>query len=164
MICLTCCSNGSGLDGKPCIARLHSLGNIVSTDLARRPLREEQDRVPLERSSMNWFLDWDGTMTTKDTLLVIASIGYSKSSSQNLPPWSQGSQAYGLDYKTHAAEYKPDMQKTISLEQLFAWQESLVDVERASVERVERAYIFANITEEDVDNAASQAGRDLKLS
>lgn len=105
---------------------------------------------------MHWFFDWDGTMTTKDTLSVVASIGYSKNRKQNLPPWRYFSEAYIADYTAHT-KHKADGNVTTSLKDILAWQESLVDVERASVERVEKAGIFANVTTADIDNAAKQA-------
>jgi thiamine phosphate phosphatase / amino-HMP aminohydrolase len=106
---------------------------------------------------MDLVLDWDGTITTKGTLSVVASIGYKRNSSQILPPWSHFSEAYGSDYQMHAARHKAEGNNGISLEHFFAWQESLVGAERASVERVERAGIFANVTERDVDDAARRA-------
>ena len=96
-------------------------------------------------------------MTTSDTLSIVASIGYQKNWSQSLPPWSYFSEAYISDYRTHAAGDQARHRSGISLEQFFAWQESLVVVERASVERVEQAGIFANVTEGDVDEAARRA-------
>ena len=106
---------------------------------------------------MHWFLDWDGTVTTRDTLSVLASIGYSKNRNENLPPWSHFLEAYESDHAAHRAKHKAEGQVTTSLRDILAWQESLVDVERASVERVERSGIFANVTTADIDNAAKDA-------
>jgi thiamine phosphate phosphatase / amino-HMP aminohydrolase len=106
---------------------------------------------------MHWFLDWDGTITTADTLSLVASIGYERNRHQNLPPWSHFSNAYGSDYSTHAAKSNLVDNMSSSLESFLAWQESFVDVERTSVERVERAGIFANVTMADISDAAKQA-------
>ena len=106
---------------------------------------------------MNWFLDWDGTVTTTDTLSIVASIGYRKNRNENLLPWSHFSEAYRSDYESHAARHKPNENSGISFEQFFAWQESLVEVERASLERVERSGMFANLREREVDEAARRA-------
>lgn len=106
---------------------------------------------------MNLFLDWDGTITTTDTLSIVASSGYRENSIQNLPPWLYFSEAYHSDYEIHAGKHKPAEEAAISLDQFFAWQESLVEVERASVERVERAGVFAHVREREVDEAARRA-------
>lgn len=90
---------------------------------------------------MLWFLDWDGTMTTTDTLSVVASIG--KNRDQKLPPWSHFTEAYVSDYEAHKAKHKPKGKAGTSLSTFLVWKESLSEVERASVERVERADIFA---------------------
>lgn len=107
--------------------------------------------------SMKWFFDWDGTMTTADTLSVVASIGYNKHRDQKLPPWSYFTDAYLSDYKAHKAMHESKPGSSNSIEEFLEWQESLVEVERASVERVERAGIFANVTITDIDNAAKEA-------
>ncbi|KAF7502312.1 hypothetical protein GJ744_006143 [Endocarpon pusillum] len=106
---------------------------------------------------MNWFFDWDGTMTTTDTLSVVASIGYTKHRDQKLPPWSYFTDAYLSDYKAHNAMHEPKPGSSKSIEEFLEWQERFVEVERASVERVERAGIFANVSITDIDNAAREA-------
>jgi thiamine phosphate phosphatase / amino-HMP aminohydrolase len=112
---------------------------------------------------MDWFLDWDGTMTTKDTLSVVASIGYNKNIHQNLPPWSHFSEAYSSDYAAHLVKQDHEGKVRTSLDDFLAWQESFVGVERASVERVERAGIFANVTTTDVDDGALQAMQNQRV-
>ena len=106
---------------------------------------------------MKWFLDWDGTMTTADTLSVVVSIGYNKNQDQKLPPWSYFTDTYLSDYKAHNAKHQLKRRPSISIEEFLSWQESLIEVERASVERVERAGIFANVTVTDIDNVAREA-------
>ena len=103
------------------------------------------------------FLDWDGTIALTDTLSIIASIGYAKNGLRELPPWSHFTGAYIADYSAHAASYKPQKSDRTLVEQELAWLESLVDVERKSIERVEAAGIFASVTTVDVQAAAAQA-------
>lgn len=96
-------------------------------------------------------------MTTADTLSVVASIGYNKHQDQKLPPWSYFTNAYLSDYEAHNAKHQSKRGPSISIEEFLSWQESLVEVERASVERVERAGIFANVTGTDIDIVAKEA-------
>ena len=96
-------------------------------------------------------------MTTADTLSVVASIGYNKHRDQNLPPWLYFTDAYLSDHKAHQAKHESRSGSSTSIGEFLEWQESLVEVERASVERVERAGIFANVTITDIDNAAKEA-------
>lgn len=112
---------------------------------------------------MKWFLDWDGTLTTHDTLSIVASIGYNKNKNRHqepeLPPWSYFSETYKTDYDALLAKLKSEGRESTptSLNDYLKFQERMVDVERASVERVEQAGIFANVTTTDIDNAAEEA-------
>lgn len=63
------------------------------------------------------------------------------------------------DYTAHKNAYSPKEPDRTTVEQEFAWLDSLVKVERASVERVEEAGVFADVTERDVDEAAVAAVR-----
>jgi 2-hydroxy-3-keto-5-methylthiopentenyl-1-phosphate phosphatase len=106
---------------------------------------------------INLFLDWDGTIACTDTLALVASIGYTKNPNANLPPWQHFSDAYMADYAAHSAAYVPQKAGRTTVEQELAWLESLIDVERASVERVEAAGIFANVSIADIQAAAVES-------
>jgi thiamine phosphate phosphatase / amino-HMP aminohydrolase len=114
-------------------------------------------------------LDWDGTLTTRDTLSTIASIGYSKPISlrpssrpsspvlSSTPPWSQIVSAYTSAYAAHKDCYlpKPAERRTIAEELL--WLRSLSSVERDSVERVERSGLWRGVTKDHIRNVAIRA-------
>ena len=105
---------------------------------------------------MDWYFDWDGTITQKDTLSLLASIGYQQNANHNLPPWSFFSEAYTSGLKRLQGEYQRS-NDTQTLENYIVWQTSLLDVERASVERVEEAGVFNNVTATEVDSSARVA-------
>ncbi|OAG42864.1 hypothetical protein AYO21_02815 [Fonsecaea monophora] len=106
-------------------------------------------------------LDWDGTLTTRDTLHVVAAIGYRTNKHRVPPPpsWDQIVQAYMADYTCHQDAYRPSRQdrRTIPLES--AWLASLRGVEVRSVRRVVDAGIFADVTEGDISMEAEGAVR-----
>jgi thiamine phosphate phosphatase / amino-HMP aminohydrolase len=145
------------LTGRQKIIHPTKLAAFVSSDREWRRFHGPQVGQRSEGTGMDWFLDWDGTITTKYTLSVVASIGYNKNIHQNLPPWSHFSEAYSSDYAAHLAKRDHEGKVRTSLEDFLAWQESFVGVERASVERVERAGISANVTTTDVDDGALNA-------
>ncbi|KAI9734149.1 MAG: hypothetical protein M1818_006646 [Claussenomyces sp. TS43310] len=118
------------------------------------------------------FLDWDGTMTKSDTLSLLANItGYrhhhphsSNSSSSSsatppppLPPWLHFTSAYVHDLAAHRTRYAPAAAARTTIAAELAWLESLAPVERASVERVEAARVFAGVTPRVVQAAVIEA-------
>ena len=109
---------------------------------------------------MKWFLDWDGTIAIKSTLATDASIGYRKNIGQSLPPWPHFTRAYVEDRQTIGEFRKPIKGQNPNLEQYLTWQRDLVTAERASIERIEKAGLFANVTEDDVIATAEKAVAD----
>ncbi|OAL33494.1 glutamate carboxypeptidase II [Fonsecaea nubica] len=106
-------------------------------------------------------LDWDGTLTIRDTLHVVAAIGY-KTNKHRVPPppsWDQIVQAYMADYTRHQDAYRPPRQDRHTIPLESAWLASLRGVEVRSVQRVVDAGIFANVTEGDVWREAEAAAR-----
>ncbi|KIY04082.1 uncharacterized protein Z520_00774 [Fonsecaea multimorphosa CBS 102226] len=107
-------------------------------------------------------LDWDGTLTRRDTLHVVAGIGYKRNrhrGGRDLMPWDQIVQAYISDYTAHRDSYRPAKSQRTTVGQESAWLASLGEVERRSVQRVRGAGVFADVTEEDVCEAAEDAVR-----
>ncbi|KAI9870045.1 MAG: hypothetical protein M1830_004754 [Pleopsidium flavum] len=102
-------------------------------------------------------LDWDSTLTTHDTLFLVAGIGYTHSKNNPLPPWTDISEAYISDYKRHEENYRPRREERKTLDQELRWLESLRGVERSSVERVERAGIFKGVKGCDVESVTHDA-------
>lgn len=130
------------------------------------------------RRPINLILDWDGTLTRKDTLHLVGQIGYQhkerlhiqakSSDSKPIPPWTYFGTTYMDDYSTHQKHYpeKPETRRTITQER--AWLASLARVENISVHRVEESGLFRGVAASDVDrtalhSASSQAEPDSRL-
>jgi hypothetical protein len=101
-------------------------------------------------------LDWDGTLTTKDTLHLVSDIGYARNASRNppLPAWSGIVSAYLEEFKTHEKSYQGDHN---TIEEESQWLASLATVESRSVQRVETAGIFQGVRTDDVRRKACEA-------
>ncbi|KAI9818140.1 MAG: hypothetical protein M1827_000765 [Pycnora praestabilis] len=105
-------------------------------------------------------LDWDGTLSHSDTLSTIAAIGYARN--PHVQPWSSISAAYMSDFSAHVKAYKPRAEDRRTVREELEFLESLRGVERASVERVERAGIWRGVRGSDVDSGAREAIRGLE--
>lgn len=112
-------------------------------------------------------LDWDGTLTKKDTLHLVAAIGYERNRDAHLTPWDDIVQAYISDYTHHKERYTPtaDQRKTGvgAVRRETEWLDSLKPVETRSIERVQAAGIFKGVTTQDVELAAKSAIEEEKL-
>ncbi|KAJ4344853.1 uncharacterized protein N0V89_012597 [Didymosphaeria variabile] len=115
------------------------------------------------RNPIQLILDWDGTLTKKDTLHLVAAIGYEHNRDKNLTPWDDIVQAYISDYSQHKAFYTSSTESRKTVTEESEWLASLKDVERSSIERVKAAGIFKDVTKEDVISASRSAVRDGKL-
>ncbi|KIW90970.1 uncharacterized protein Z519_08753 [Cladophialophora bantiana CBS 173.52] len=116
------------------------------------PTRREMNRVRV-------VLDWDGTLTERDTLHNVAAIGYRRNRHRDLVPWDQIVQAYLSDYAEHEAAYRPVKKDRGEITQESAWLASLREVEMRSVTRVRDAGIFADVTEQDIRVGAEDSVR-----
>jgi hypothetical protein len=104
-------------------------------------------------------LDWDGTITTKDTLHLVSDIGYQRNA-ESKPPfvsWSKIVKAYLDDYALHERAYRPSKENRRTAIEESAWLASLSAVENRSIKRVEAAGIFKAVREEDIRRAGHDA-------
>ncbi|KAG9628616.1 hypothetical protein KCU98_g5918, partial [Aureobasidium melanogenum] len=117
------------------------------------------------RRPIHLILDWDGTLTRKDTLSLVGSIAYHASSSRSLPPWSDFVNGYTNDYTEHAARYEPTSSARTTIDQERQWLASLTPIENKSVQRVESSCVFKGVKASHVDQvaASSIANGDLRL-
>jgi hypothetical protein len=106
---------------------------------------------------MRLVLDWDGTLTRRDTLHIVAAIGYDHNRELKLTPWEEITQAYVADYADYEAHYTPMKKDRKTISEESEWLASLKDVERRSLKRVEEAGIFTGVTKEEVYAAAKSA-------
>ncbi|KAK1833816.1 hypothetical protein QBC39DRAFT_389751 [Podospora conica] len=92
-------------------------------------------------------LDFDATITTADTLdaLVAAATANRPASLPRLAngTWDEVVAAYLADYDAHVAGYRPAQADRTTAEEELAFLESLRDVERASLARVDASGVFA---------------------
>ncbi|KAF2405603.1 hypothetical protein EJ06DRAFT_578742 [Trichodelitschia bisporula] len=138
--------------------RLVFTSNGLFTNRLHPPLRHRNIHFhpsPLAKMRVHVFIDWDGTITEKDTMHVVAELGYSNAADANdgkpwdeqvhLRPWDSIVKAYAADLKAHTAAYTPRAEDRHTIEQEHAWLESLRPVELRSIRRVEKAQIFNNV-------------------
>lgn len=97
-------------------------------------------------------LDFDDTLTTTDTIGLLASAAYRLRPPHvsPLPPWSSFVDAYLADYAAHSFPGPRD-----SPEREAAYLSSLLPVERASVERIEAAGVFSGLHIGDIAREAA---------
>jgi hypothetical protein len=110
-------------------------------------------------------LDWDGTLTRKDTLSLVGSIAYHANPDKSLPPWSHFVNGWMTDYTEHTTRYEPITSARTTLDQERQWLASLVSIENKSVHRVESSGIFKHVKTSHVDHisASSVKSGDLQL-
>ncbi|KAF2419027.1 hypothetical protein EJ08DRAFT_654076 [Tothia fuscella] len=104
-------------------------------------------------------LDWDGTITVKDTLSVVAQIGFRR----NFPKqefgthWKRFVDAYLRDLETHTHLYQPREVIRTTIAQESAYLASLRPIEDLSIQRVEDFGTFENLETKDFDNGVTEA-------
>ncbi|KAK9369085.1 HAD-like domain-containing protein [Lipomyces kononenkoae] len=92
-------------------------------------------------------MDWDETITSADTIHLVAEAGYqahgtSSSCPSGVPPWSDFTNAYMTDYVAYQASFGPRTNLKDELEFLTR----SAAVEQASVSRIEKAGLFKSVT------------------
>jgi phosphoglycolate phosphatase-like HAD superfamily hydrolase len=113
-------------------------------------------------------LDFDGTLTTSDTLAHVASIGYTETHSHSpkpgLKPWSEIVSAYLSNLKAHTDAYPTPPSQRTTLAAEVAWLNSLLPIEQASAERALDAGIWDNVNAGHVIWTAREAFRNNELA
>jgi hypothetical protein len=102
-------------------------------------------------------LDWDGTLTRKDTLSLVGSVAYHANPDKSLPPWSNFANGWMADYTEHAARYEPITSARTTFDQERQWLASLASIENKSVHRVESSGIFKHVKASHVDHIAASS-------
>jgi thiamine phosphate phosphatase / amino-HMP aminohydrolase len=123
---------------------------------SRRQVTTMTAKPPLDPSQpIHWILDWDGTITRRDTLDALVSIAAtSKPTSPVFDEWKRVSEAYMVDYTTAMEKLAPggDLPKTVQKERILL--RALASVEQASLDRVPLSGIFAGLTRKLLDEGA----------
>ncbi|KAF2764806.1 hypothetical protein EJ03DRAFT_281340 [Teratosphaeria nubilosa] len=111
-------------------------------------------------------LDWDGTLTTKDTLAVLAGLTKARDGRIQIPgpagkardvssvQWQDIVDGYMQDYTAHKASHFP---KTGGPEALEKWLDSLEPIEYASAQRASDSGFFKGVSIGDVGPTVTHA-------
>ena len=108
---------------------------------------------------INLILDWDGTITAKDTMFAYGKIADIRDArldrEQNGSKMFEGfGKAWIEDYSRHEQSYRPTAHEREEVVQESAWLRSLSSVESNSAERVESSGFFTGVTHNDISAAA----------
>jgi hypothetical protein len=107
---------------------------------------------------IHWILDWDGTITKRDTLDALVNIAAQcKPDSPVNKNWKCVSQAYLTDYEKTLQIYASDGKLPTTIEEESSLLANLEEVELRSINRVSASGIFEGLTTDDVDNGAAKA-------
>ncbi|KAF3804940.1 hypothetical protein GCG54_00004210 [Colletotrichum gloeosporioides] len=139
--------------------------NIQRTlDFSIRRVSTLSARLMFHRQ-LNLVLDFDGTITTKDTIGTIAEVGLHFQRQRGLDlsaAWRQILEDYNRDHIDHVSAYKPAADGRLTLSEELSYLRGLREVELRSVRRVERSGIFKDISRGELvkaGDAARQEGR-----
>lgn len=116
----------------------------------------------MPRKALNLVLDFDGTITTKDTIGTLAEIGLQFQQQRGVDlssTWQQILADYSRDHSDHVATYKPIANERLSLTEELVFLRGLKRVELRSVQRMEESGIFRNISREHLVEAGDAARR-----
>lgn len=104
---------------------------------------------------IHWILDWDGTITRRDTLDALVSIAASaKPASPVLEEWQRVSEAYMSDYTTALDKLAPGGELPKTLQEEKKLLKALSSVEQASLDRVSSSGIFAGLSKRLIEEGA----------
>ncbi|KAF2790702.1 hypothetical protein K505DRAFT_250597 [Melanomma pulvis-pyrius CBS 109.77] len=116
--------------------------------------------------AIHWILDFDGTLTKKDTLNALVNVAVAANPGRpTLAAWQNVTKAYLSDYSTALEQHAPDgnLPTTVIDERKLLWD--LEVVEQRSIDRVSAAEIFKDVTGTDLYVGAARAveRRDVQL-
>ena len=107
---------------------------------------------------LDWILDWDGTITAKDTLDALVHI--SAALKPDLPTtdhWNRVSEAYMDDYSATLKQLVPDGVLPSKIQDEKRLLRQMRDVEVRSLRRVSLSGVFAGLTRQVIEQGAGQA-------
>lgn len=113
---------------------------------------------------IHWILDWDGTITRRDTLDALVSIAASaKPDSPVHEEWKRVSEAYMTHYTEALGQLAPDGRLPTTVQEERRLLQSLKSVEQASLARVSASGIFADLTQKLLEEGASNVINSKKV-
>ncbi|EUC41534.1 hypothetical protein COCMIDRAFT_40310 [Bipolaris oryzae ATCC 44560] len=106
---------------------------------------------------VHWILDWDGTITKRDTLDALVSISAAeKPDFPTMDHWKSVSQAYMDDYTATLKQLIPTGALPITIVEEKQLLLRLKQVEQRSLDRVHSSTIFTNFTHQGIESGAKQ--------
>ncbi|KAF2266394.1 hypothetical protein CC78DRAFT_531786 [Lojkania enalia] len=134
----------------PSFARVYRIFHAVP--------RRMTSSIPLPNRAIHFIVDWDGTLTKRDTLGTLVNIAKeAKTDTQILEAWNHCVQAYVLDYETLLKQHSPDGKLPITILEERKLLKALEVAEQKSIERVSQSGIFKGLTAEDIEHGARKA-------
>lgn len=118
---------------------------------------------------INLVLDWDGTLTKKDTMFALGRMAVLRNERLGLPgdpqaAWEKFGKAYMDDYAAYESRYEPKARMRTDREAESAWLKSLQEVEVRSAARVQKHDFLRGVKREDINVAARRAVETGKIS
>lgn len=114
--------------------------------------------VTLPAGPVHWILDWDGTLTKRDTLNALVNIAARcKPDSPVLSEWNRVSEAYIADHDCTLNAQAPNGRLPTTVSDEKALLRILEKVEQRSVDRVSASGIFGGLTLNHLDSEAAKA-------
>ncbi|KAJ4380018.1 hypothetical protein N0V86_004325 [Didymella sp. IMI 355093] len=105
---------------------------------------------------IHWILDWDGTITRRDTLDALVSIAASAKPDSPVPQeWKRVSEAYMTDYTAALEKLAPGDKLPATVQEERELLQALKTVEQASLDRVSASGIFEGLTQRLLEEGAS---------
>lgn len=98
----------------------------------------------------NVIIDWDETITTRDTMGLVGKAAYLKP--RNIPFWKWFFDQYHKDQEVHEGAFG----SRNTLEDHFRYLGAMEGIEIASVTRVEKAGVFKGVTADDFAQTATE--------
>jgi phosphoglycolate phosphatase-like HAD superfamily hydrolase len=106
-----------------------------------------------------FILDFDGTITLKDTISVLANYGTEWQKQRGLDmkeAWEEVVKAYGRDFEDHLGGYKPGKDDRRTLDQEIWYYRALRETEERSFRRVSQSGLFRGVTKEHWEGAGRE--------
>jgi 2-hydroxy-3-keto-5-methylthiopentenyl-1-phosphate phosphatase len=117
-----------------------------------------RDKTPGDQpyyQAMAIVFDFDGTISTRDTIAVLGAYAVSKHGQPD--DWDTIVSAYSADYAKYVAEYSPQAVSRTTVEQEMAFLSGLRSIEVESLKRVQDAGLFRDITPEEFRQLGEEA-------
>lgn len=147
-----------------------SLQAIVHrTGMSTSLLRTMATSKPGQRLPIHLMLDFDGTITNRDTMFAYGAIADARDVRLGRKPTgSETFKGFGTawmdDYTTHEQNYSPKQQDRKDIREEIAWLTSLAKVETASAARVEGSGFFRHVTKDDIQRASDSLLRNERIT